>query len=971
MSKPVRVGVYEFEDRKERELGKGSYATVFQGKDLRSGMPVAIKRVDLRRHSERDKLYLNQEVGLMERVDHPNILRMHYRVVLEPYLYLVLDFCGGGDLQQYLKTQKGQRVDEDTARHFMCQLAAGLRYLHEKGIVHRDLKPHNLMLSEMSSVADLKIGDFGFARLAENEMNSVLGSPLYMAPEILTGHKYSSKADLWSVGCIFYQMLNGKSPWSPKDFNHLRRLAADKQDMIAFPYPVSDLCRDLLESLLKKNANERTGWEKFFDHEYLQPKNLMKSTIFLPSPSSAPPPVAAPVSQGSNDPPARPAEPAPVNPVNGTATAPLSRNRWLQHIICLYPHGHATTLYLRPSHTVADLKAFLARIEGVDVADQLLVDDEGTRLEDYLTLGSYSLHTKESPLYFLPLNRLRSLPERVSYPMKEIPFPDVGEVPSVLRINPSDPLRSQLRSKHLFYQGNGQKLEEYHQNMSARYMIISALVQHHEYQEKIYQVVLFKYLSKLAAEIQSFLSPCTALYQQHRDNVVVLNSSLHSLTSKLRAIQLPPSLRKGEEKTLLEAVGESRVRKEFAALQQTWSSVLAEYESVNLVVSEVVQASKDLSQRKLGENYVQTIMEGKGALGSYFTTLSWKKPAYERQLAALQKEVAAAVSGTSMSDAELRRCMNQRGYTVLDELWQECMTQDTLSKAALNKCLEAKELASLELMTRLHQILPIISRAARTKTILTTSLLPTLSNVGSHISVCQQYYELDKNFENVIMEIQRRNSFRDSINHQFTEAKEHFAKRRVEELVRRSAFSQSFVDVGVLPQSIASSLTTAIALPEFELPVPAFDLGLPKLGTKDVPSELEDEFSFLSEVADGDRIKSLEKDRADLLMQLKVLAASKRAVSPAVASSELVLALTAQLKQAKEALLSVSAGEDEALHARLAVLQKENEALKQRVNNQELVERITVMGFQEEDARGALLKCENDVEAAVALLLSA
>lgn len=138
--------------------------------------------------------------------------------------FVVVDLCPGGDLKEFMEKQPGRKFDEDTARGFMCQLgrfakcalnnsaASGLKYLHENGIIHRDLKPHNSMLmnvvgtdgvvllSEKSFSADVKIADFGFAREVRAQMQSILGSPLYMAPEILQGKTYSSKSDLWSVG---------------------------------------------------------------------------------------------------------------------------------------------------------------------------------------------------------------------------------------------------------------------------------------------------------------------------------------------------------------------------------------------------------------------------------------------------------------------------------------------------------------------------------------------------------------------------------------------------------------------------------------------------------------------------------------------------------------------------------------------------------------------------------------------------
>jgi len=151
----------------------------------------------------------------------------------------------------------------------MCQITSGLRYLHEKGIIHRDLKPQNILLSEDSPTASLKICDFGFARLIEAQMTSILGSPLYMAPEIMMGRPYTAKSDLWSVGCIFYEMLVGGTPLRPSSLNHLRQLVADASP-IPYPPDITDHCKDLVHGLLQKKSSDRFDWTQFLSHPYLQ-----------------------------------------------------------------------------------------------------------------------------------------------------------------------------------------------------------------------------------------------------------------------------------------------------------------------------------------------------------------------------------------------------------------------------------------------------------------------------------------------------------------------------------------------------------------------------------------------------------------------------------------------------------------------------------------------------------------------------
>jgi serine/threonine-protein kinase ULK/ATG1 len=157
-------------------------------------------------------------------------------------IYLVLELCPGGDLAKMIRTRK--RLEEPVAQSFLRQLSDGLHFLSQKNVIHRDLKPANVLLSEDSDYSTLKLADFGFAKhLTEAAMaQTPCGTPLYMvcvvrcvvltcsysyvysqAPEVFEMQDYDAKADLWSVGCIFYEMLVGTPPFkgaSPRDLYH-------------------------------------------------------------------------------------------------------------------------------------------------------------------------------------------------------------------------------------------------------------------------------------------------------------------------------------------------------------------------------------------------------------------------------------------------------------------------------------------------------------------------------------------------------------------------------------------------------------------------------------------------------------------------------------------------------------------------------------------------------------------------------
>ncbi len=149
--------------------------------------------------------------------------------------------------------------------------------------MQRDLKPQNLLLSDNTPQAVLKIADFGFARhLQQQELADTLcGSPLYMAPEILQSHKYDAKADLWSVGTILYELVVGRPPFNGS--NHVALLHNIERHEAKIPEQIakhlSPACVDLIYSLLKRNPVQRISFEEFFNHPFLAATSPLAATI--------------------------------------------------------------------------------------------------------------------------------------------------------------------------------------------------------------------------------------------------------------------------------------------------------------------------------------------------------------------------------------------------------------------------------------------------------------------------------------------------------------------------------------------------------------------------------------------------------------------------------------------------------------------------------------------------------------------
>ncbi|GJJ68172.1 serine/threonine-protein kinase ULK2 [Entomortierella parvispora] len=289
----------------EYEIGRGSFATVYKGFHKSTKEPVAIKSVLRSKLTKKLLENLASEINILKGIRHDHIVALVDCMETETHIHLVMEYCSQGDLSQYIKRKgdgppslpspPGGGLNEVVVRHFLKQLASALEFLRSKNLIHRDLKPQNLLLHPASSVKEgsgyglpvLKVADFGFARslphlsLAE----TLCGSPLYMAPEILRYEKYDAKADLWSVGTVLYEMCTGKPPFRAQNHVELLKRIEKAQDAISFPgeptpddrsgtspaqktnqviVPISDDIKELIRQLLKRNPVERISFEEFF-----------------------------------------------------------------------------------------------------------------------------------------------------------------------------------------------------------------------------------------------------------------------------------------------------------------------------------------------------------------------------------------------------------------------------------------------------------------------------------------------------------------------------------------------------------------------------------------------------------------------------------------------------------------------------------------------------------------------------------
>jgi serine/threonine-protein kinase ULK2 len=275
---------------------------------------VAIKCVELGRLNKKLRENLYGEIQILKTLRHPHIVALHDCIESSTHINLIMEYCELGDLSLFIKKREklsthpathdmarkypsapNSGLHEVVIRHFIKQLSSALEFLRKKNYVHRDVKPQNLLLlpaeamrnqrglpvmeastnslipvAGLASLPMLKLADFGFARVLPSTSlaDTLCGSPLYMAPEILRYERYDAKADLWSVGTVLYEMATGRPPFRARNHVELLRKIEGAEDVIKFPREVTitaDL-KALIRALLKRNPVERLSFETFFNH---------------------------------------------------------------------------------------------------------------------------------------------------------------------------------------------------------------------------------------------------------------------------------------------------------------------------------------------------------------------------------------------------------------------------------------------------------------------------------------------------------------------------------------------------------------------------------------------------------------------------------------------------------------------------------------------------------------------------------
>ncbi|KAI3355526.1 hypothetical protein L3Q82_017904 [Scortum barcoo] len=259
-----------------KELGRGKFAVVRKCVEKRTGHEYAAKFMRKRRKGQDCRMEIIHEIAVLELATaSTRVVNLHQVYEMSSEMVLVLEFAAGGEIfNQCVSDREDEAFSEEDVKRLMRQILEGVSFLHQNNVVHLDLKPQNILLTSSSPLGDIKIVDFGLSRMVSShqELREIMGTPEYVAPEILNYEPISTATDMWSIGVLAYVMLTGISPFLGEDkqetFLNISQLNVSYTEEELQQLDQAALC--FIQSLLRKQPQERATAEQCLKHPWLR-----------------------------------------------------------------------------------------------------------------------------------------------------------------------------------------------------------------------------------------------------------------------------------------------------------------------------------------------------------------------------------------------------------------------------------------------------------------------------------------------------------------------------------------------------------------------------------------------------------------------------------------------------------------------------------------------------------------------------
>ncbi|XP_055283978.1 serine/threonine-protein kinase Nek1 isoform X6 [Moschus berezovskii] len=251
-----------------QKIGEGSFGKAILVRSTEDGRQYVIKEINISRMSNKEREESRREVAVLANMQHPNIVQYRESFEENGSLYIVMDYCEGGDLFKRINAQKGILFQEDQILDWFVQICLALKHVHDRKILHRDIKSQNIFLTRDGTI---QLGDFGIARVLNSTVElarTCIGTPYYLSPEICENKPYNNKSDIWALGCVLYEMCTLKHAFEAGNMKNLvLKIISGSFPPVSLHYSY-DL-RSLLSQLFKRNPRDRPSVNSILEKGFI------------------------------------------------------------------------------------------------------------------------------------------------------------------------------------------------------------------------------------------------------------------------------------------------------------------------------------------------------------------------------------------------------------------------------------------------------------------------------------------------------------------------------------------------------------------------------------------------------------------------------------------------------------------------------------------------------------------------------